>query len=516
MLGISALFAVLLTAAFAVLIVAGADQRAAGRQALRSQQAVTAGQVLEKSLISLETGLRGFVATGADRALEPFTLARRVIPGQERQLTGLIADDPRQQAAVRRISVEIQDYVNLWAIPLLAIARDRITVARSIVVNTTGRQRIDGIRASFAALFARERAVALSRERRAERRSHRAAVLGGVGIAVVLGLIVGLALWLRRSLIRPVVTVSNATDVVAAGDLTARVPAERADELGNLARGFNAMTAALERNREELSARTESLERSREELSRRSSELERSNRDLEDYASVASHDLQGPLVTISMYADLLGRRMRDSGNADSELAERITAAAQRMRTLVRDLLTYSRLGRGEMRSEEVALDYVVSDALENLAGPIEQRGAEVVVEPLPVVLGDAGQLSQVMQNLVSNAVKFSDEDTPVVRIGASVDGDHAQVSVADNGIGISPDHAERIFRPFHRLHSTDRYEGSGIGLAICERIVSQHGGRIWAESTPDEGSTFRFTVPLVSEAPAPEPGSADAERVTQA
>jgi signal transduction histidine kinase len=295
------------------------------------------------------------------------------------------------------------------------------------------------------------------------------------------------------------------------------VPAERADELGNLARGFNAMTASLERNREELSARTESLERSREELSRRSAELERSNRDLEDYASVASHDLQGPLVTISMYADLLGRRMRDSGNADSELAERITAAAQRMRTLVRDLLTYSRLGRGEMRAEEVALDDVVADALDNLAGPIEQRGADVVVEPLPVVLGDGGQLSQVVQNLVSNAVKFSDEATPVVRISAAVDGDRARVSVADNGIGIAPDHAERIFRPFHRLHSTDRYEGSGIGLAICERIVSQHGGRIWAESTPSEGSTFHFTVPLVSEPPAPpSPGPADAERLTQA
>jgi methyl-accepting chemotaxis protein len=203
MLGISALFAVLLTAAFAVLIVAGADQRAAGRQALRSQQAVTAGQVLEKSVISLETGLRGFVATGSDRALEPFNLARRVIPGQERQLSRLIADDPRQQAAVRRISEEIQDYINLWAIPLLAIARERIGVARSIVVNTTGRQRIDGIRTSFVALFDRERAVAASREARAERRSHRAAVLGGVGIAVVLGLIVGLALWLRRSVIRP-------------------------------------------------------------------------------------------------------------------------------------------------------------------------------------------------------------------------------------------------------------------------------------------------------------------------
>ncbi len=488
MLVIGGVLGLLLSGAFAVLIVAVGNQRDAGRQALRIQEAITAGTQLERSAISMEAGLRGFVATRRARALEPYNQARQIYPAQVRQLQRLIADDPRQQATVRRISDQISDYVNLWALPLLAIARDRIEVARSIVVNTTGRQRIDGVRASFDELFRRERSVAAARERRAEHRSNLATLLGGLGIALVAIVTVGMALYLRRSMIRPVLAVANATDAVAAGDLSTRVPVERSDEMGKLARGFNAMTSSLQRGREQLGQRT--------------AELERSNRDLEDYASVASHDLQGPLSTISMYSELLVSRLRGRSEDDAELAGRVGLAAQRMRALVRDLLTYSRLERAQMGWDEVELDTVVRTSLDNLAGPIAERGAEVSAEPLPTVRGDSGQLCQVMQNLISNAIKFSEGETPAVRVTASADGAQACVSVTDNGIGIDPEHAQRIFRPFQRLHSSDRYEGSGIGLAICERIVSRHGGRIWAEGRPGGGSTFHFTLPLVRPAAA--------------
>ena len=489
MLVIGGVLALLLSGAFAVLIVAVGNQRDAGRQALRIQEAITAGTQLERSAISMEAGLRGFVASGRTRALEPFNAARKVYPDQVRQLQHLIADDPRQQATVRRISAQIADYVNLWALPLLSISRDRINVARSIVVNTTGRQRIDAVRSSFLELFSRERSVAAARERAAERRSNVATLLGGLGIALVVIITMGMALYLRRAMIRPALAVANATDAVAAGDLSTRVPVERADEMGKLARGFNAMTASLQRGREQLGQRT--------------AELERSNRDLEDYASVASHDLQGPLSTISMYSELLVSRLRDRSDDDAELAARVGLAAQRMRTLVRDLLTYSRLDRSQMRWDEVELDEVMRTALDNLAGPIAEHGADVSAEALPVVRGDSGQLCQVIQNLVSNAVKFTEGDSPVVRVCATAAHAEARVSVIDNGIGIDPEHAQRIFRPFQRLHSSDRYEGSGIGLAICERIVSRHGGRIWAEGTPGAGSTFHFTVPLVRPAAGP-------------
>jgi light-regulated signal transduction histidine kinase (bacteriophytochrome) len=143
----------------------------------------------------------------------------------------------------------------------------------------------------------------------------------------------------------------------------------------------------------------------------------------------------------------------------------------------------------------VPLDGVVRQALENLEGSISATGAQVVVEPLPVVHGDRTRLCRVLQNLVANAVKFSDENAPEVRISARVDASEHVVSVADNGIGLRPEDAERIFRPFQRAAGAAAYEGSGIGLAVCQRIVAQHGGRIWADGSVGEGATFSFTLP---------------------
>ena len=174
-----------------------------------------------------------------------------------------------------------------------------------------------------------------------------------------------------------------------------------------------------------------------------------------------------------------------------------------MRSLVRDLLHLARVGRGEPRRETLDTRAVLDRALENLAGPIEERGADVSAGPLPIVSGDPGQLSLLFQNLLGNAIKFSDHDAPRVSVTASIEGAEAQFAVRDNGIGIDPQHAERIFQPFQRLHGEDRYEGTGIGLAICQRIVSHHGGRIWAESTVGAGSTFRFTLPLADASPPP-------------
>jgi light-regulated signal transduction histidine kinase (bacteriophytochrome) len=270
------------------------------------------------------------------------------------------------------------------------------------------------------------------------------------------------------------------------------VPADREDEIGTLARSFNDMTDALLRSREELDSRTR--------------ELERSNHDLEQYAQMASHDLQAPLATIDLYLRLIERRLPDASQEELEqLLEGIGGSTDRMRSLVRDLLHLARVGRGEPRREPLDSSVVLNRALEDLAGPISDRGANVVSGPLPVVQGDPGQLGLLFQNLVGNAIKFSDGDAPRVVVTASVEGNHARFAVRDNGIGIDPKHAERIFQPFQRLHGEDRYEGTGIGLAICQRIVAHHGGRIWAESRVGNGSTFLFTLPLADEAPQPEP-----------
>jgi len=475
------LIALLLGAAFVLLVFAVSKQRDAGRLALRSQEAITAGTELEKTVINLENGLRGYVGTGRETSLRPWNSGLAIYPGQVRRLAGLVSDEPAQQAQVEAIKEQIADYVNLWAKPLLALARQRQRVAQTVMTTGTGRVRIDEVRSSFQTLFAQERAVARARENSAESRSDKAIAAGLGGLALLLTLAVGAAFYVRHSVVRPVLVVADAARELAEGDMSVRVPAVRDDELGDLARAFNSMA--------------DSLETSQRELAERTRELERSNRELEQFASVTSHDLQAPLATISMYAQLLEQRHADELNGGRQLVDGITAATVKARTLIRDLLEYSRAGRGELLNQPVEIAEVVQESLEMLAGPIQQAGAQVIVDDLPVILGDPRKLRQVFLNLVSNAVKFCD-DGPVVRISAEVDGATAVFAIADNGIGMDPAKADRIFQPFQRLHGEDSYPGTGIGLAVCERIIEQHGGRIWVESAPGEGSTFRFTLPV--------------------
>jgi light-regulated signal transduction histidine kinase (bacteriophytochrome) len=276
------------------------------------------------------------------------------------------------------------------------------------------------------------------------------------------------------------------------------VPAEREDELGDLARGFNSMA--------------DSLQRSRSELERSNAELTRSNAELEQFASVTSHDLQAPLTTISMYAELLERRHgAEDPDKGPALVDGIRDATRQARALIRDLLEYSRAGRGRLTLEEVQAARVVDQALEALAGAIEQSGTRVRVGSMPVVLADRANLCRVFQNLIGNAVKFTRGDHPEVRIEAEREDGAWRFAVSDNGIGMDPQQSQRIFEPFQRLHSEEEYAGTGIGLAVCERIVAQHGGRIWADSMLGEGSVFYFTLPAVDARPDDAP--ADGSRV---
>jgi signal transduction histidine kinase len=479
---LSAAASVLIGAVMVVLIVAVTGQRDAARSAFRSQEALAAGNQLEKSLLTIENGVRGYVASRRERFLDPANEALSSYPGEVRRLSSLVDDDPGQQARARQIGVEIDDYVRLWARPLIGVARNRPAQARSIVVTNGGRVRLATIQRDFARLFTRERSVINAREERAEQRSSRAITIGVAGLALVILVALGVTLYLRRAVVRPVVTVAAATDRLAAGELEARVPARRHDELGELARGFNTMA--------------DSLQRSRDELEHSNAELKRSNAELDQFASVTSHDLQAPLTTISMYAELIERRHASDLNGGMALVDGIRNATQEARTLIRDLLEYSRAGRGQLSLEEIPAGDMVGRALEALAGPIESAGARVTVGDLPVVRVDRAGVCRVFQNLIGNAVKFTVPGRPPeVAIGAEPDGAMWRIWVRDNGIGMQPEDAERIFQPFKRLHGEEAYPGTGIGLAICERIVSQHGGRIWVTAGAGEGSTFSFTLP---------------------
>jgi signal transduction histidine kinase len=234
-----------------------------------------------------------------------------------------------------------------------------------------------------------------------------------------------------------------------------------------------------------------------ERLRAREAELARSNAELERFAYVASHDLQEPLRQVASFVELLGRRYRGRLDADADdFIGYAVDGAHRLRRLIDDLLAYSRVGSRGGELVPTDLSAPLERALGDLALAIEDAAAVVTHDPLPRVAGDETQLAQLFQNLVGNAIKFRrPEVTPTVHVGARRVADTWELTVADNGIGIDPEYFERIFLVFQRLHGREEYPGTGIGLALCRRIVDRHGGRLWVTSEPGRGSTFHFTLP---------------------
>ncbi len=230
-------------------------------------------------------------------------------------------------------------------------------------------------------------------------------------------------------------------------------------------------------------------------LSRRAEELARSNAELEQFAYVASHDLREPLRMVQSFCSLLKDRYSDrlDERANKYIDFAVDGAA-RMQRLVDDLLEFSRVGRSNERFEVVSLEVIARQALENVAAAVEESGARVAIGELPIVHGDAARLEQVLQNLIGNAIKFRGASPPEVRIFANRESDQWRITVADNGIGINPEHFQRLFIVFQRLHARDDYDGTGIGLALCKRIVELHGGRIWLESQPGQGTSVHFQL----------------------
>lgn len=226
-------------------------------------------------------------------------------------------------------------------------------------------------------------------------------------------------------------------------------------------------------------------------------DLERSNAELEQFTNIASHDLQEPLRMVSSYLQLLHRRYEDKLDSDAkEFIEYAVDGAIRMQKMINALLIYSRVGTRGSTFEPTDCEMVLSQTLDNLKLTIKDSGAVITQDVLPTVKADTSQLAQLFQNLISNAIKFHGEELPRIHISAKQEGEKWIFSVGDNGIGIEAEAADRIFQMFQRLHSTSEYPGTGIGLAVCKRIVERHGGDIWVESESGKGSTFYFTIPI--------------------
>ena len=226
-------------------------------------------------------------------------------------------------------------------------------------------------------------------------------------------------------------------------------------------------------------------------------ELARSNEELEQFAYVSSHDLQEPLRMITSYLQLLQRKYQ--GNLDDKADKYIHFAvdgASRMQNLINDLLEFSRVTTRAREPETMDCEFILNQVLSNLKLVIKENNATISHGPLPEVMADSTQLAQVFQNLIINGIKFHGEEAPKIHISAEKKANEWVFSVQDNGIGIDPQYSERIFEVFKRLHNREEYPGTGIGLAICKKIVERHGGRIWVESELGKGSTFYFTLPI--------------------
>lgn len=293
------------------------------------------------------------------------------------------------------------------------------------------------------------------------------------------------ALLVSKSISRPIQILQKGVEIVGSGNLDHRVGISAEDEIGRLSRAFDAMTENLK-----------NITSSRDELNKVTVELERSNRELQQFAYVASHDLQEPLRTVAGFTKLLERRYKDKLDQDArEFIHFAVDGALRMQKLIDDLLSYSRVGTQNISFEPIDCNYLLEQALTNLRLAIEENHTVITRSNLPTITCNGSHMIQLFQNLISNAIKFRSAETPRIHISAEYREDKWLFSLQDNGIGIDPGYHDRIFKIFQRLHSRDEYAGTGIGLALCLKIVELHNGKIWLESELGKGTTFYFTLP---------------------
>jgi signal transduction histidine kinase len=337
-------------------------------------------------------------------------------------------------------------------------------------------------------------------------------VLTGAALAAL-----GLSSGLQRLVSTPILQLaSTARQISLDDDYTRRAPQQTRDEVGVAVHAFNRMldriqAAVSERKRaeEQLTALNTTLEERVAERTaaaeQQAAELKRSNEELESFAGVASHDLQEPLRAVSSYTQLIQRRLDGVMDDESRLYfDHVVTAVGRMKALITDLLNYARVGRGALARRVVDCEVVLDGVLADLATAVAESGAEVTRGPLPAIPGDPGQLGQLLRNLISNAIRFRAEAPPRISINAERQGAFWRFAVRDNGVGIERRHQDRIFVIFQRLHGPE-VPGTGIGLAICRKIVELHGGRMWVESAPGQGATFQFTLPAMDHQEWPPP-----------
>ncbi|MCM3886227.1 CHASE3 domain-containing protein [Frankia sp. R82] len=454
---------------------------------------------LVASVVNQETGLRGYLLQGTENYLEPYTAGRAEERRQLAELRRLLAGRPELLTRVMALDGRIRFWHGEYADPALAAVRARGTVAADQVPLARGKALFDEVRASADSLNT------VLRSHADKARSDVRSALNFLVTALLIGAAVLVALFaviywaLRIWVTQPVEQVSRDARTVASGSLDHVVEPTGPPEIVALA-------ADVESMRRQLIGELGVARAARGEVEAQAEVLRRSNRDLEQFAYVASHDLQEPLRKVASFCQLLERRYGDK--LDERGAQYIGFAvdgAKRMQQLINDLLAFSRVGRTTESFVDVPLGELFTRATTTLSLTIESLDAEVTADELPVVRGDPALLTQLLTNLIGNALKFHGADPPRVRIGVVEHADTFEFSCADNGIGIEAEYAEKIFVIFQRLHGREVFAGTGIGLALCRKIVEFHGGLIWLDTEARPGTTFRFTLPRGAAVPSSSP-----------
>ncbi len=422
-------------------------------------------EIVLSTLKDAETGQRGYVLTGQDSYLKPYDSAVKTIKPQIQELEQLTLADPELQQQLTTLESLVTHKLAELHKTIDLRKNQGFEASVSVVLTHQGQDIMDQIRTVIQQMQ-EDKSQQLNswlNEREKAARKGQLVFLAGIVLTLI-------AFYLVYQAIHQ--------------ETVERKQAE----------------ASFKRLNEELEAR---VHRRTAELEEANANLLYSNRELEQFAYVASHDLQEPLRAVNSYAQLIARKYQ--GNFDAKADKYfgyITEGATRMQQLINDLLEFSRVGTRGRALEPTDSEAVVSQALDNLKVAIAESNAAVTHDPLPTVLGDESQLVQLFQNLISNAIKFRREEPPRVHISAALQTNEWVFAVCDNGIGMEAEYFERIFTIFQRLHSRAEYPGTGIGLAVCKKIVERHGGRIWVESTPAVGTTFHFTIPQTKQQPS--------------
>ena len=485
-----ALFVVLLAAITFGAITLG--NLSAGRNEVVSKidPAALHGSQLYVAMLDQETGVRGYLLSGQRQFLTPYTAG---VANQARQVATLRPLLTGMPAAQRDLSTALSA-IAAWRTSYAEPAIGKVAATGKPLPGANvavGKTDFDSVRAPLEAF---QRSLAGQREAAVIRLNSAASALDAIGIAsaaALLLLVLALGVGLRTAAITPLTRLAGDARRVAGGDFDHEVDPSGPREVHTLAVDVNRMRQRILR---ELSA----VRYANVALEARAQDLEQSNAELEQFAYVASHDLQEPLRKVASFCQLLQRRY--SGQLDARANQYIEFAvdgAKRMQALIDDLLAFSRVGRVDRDAALVPCASALSQARVNLHNEIRRAAAVIETTELPSVRAQFSLLTSLFQNLISNAIRFRGEKPPVIQI--SVDGQDDgfwHFSVADNGIGVPPEYAERIFGIFQRLHDRTTYPGTGIGLAMCRRIVEHYGGRIWLDTEYQEGAKFLFTLPV--------------------